>query len=88
MSTDGIAANGNQEETQLQEPPQHVAECDCSWAVSTRGENINRRSVEAVAEVHAQRCGPIELRKIDEPPREGSLAEADGEVIDIYGGDA
>lgn len=68
--------------------PEHVAVCACSWAASTRGDSVDRRSVETVAKAHTSHCGPVELRRVDEPAGECALAELDGEIISTFGGSA
>lgn len=64
---------------------EHVAICECEWAVSTRGIGVDRRSVETVAQTHADRCGPVTVRRVEEPFPDGPLADADGESINTFG---
>ncbi len=69
--------------------PEHVAVCDCEWAVSDGGGRAsNRQTVETVAKAHCERCGPVELRRVDDPAGENALAEADGETVTTFGGSA
>lgn len=68
--------------------PEYVATCQCKFALSTRGGDVDRNAVETVAEAHGDRCGPIRVKRIDEPPAEGELAGEDGETVATYGGNA
>ncbi|NHX37847.1 MULTISPECIES: hypothetical protein [Halolamina] len=70
--------------------PEYVAACQsqCEFAVSTRGGDVDRHSVETVAEAHGDHCGPIQLKRIDEPPAEGELAAEEGETVATFGGGA
>jgi hypothetical protein len=68
--------------------PEHVAVCECEWAVSTRGQGVDRQSVETVAKAHCERCGPVELRRVDDPAGKNPLAGADGETVTTFGGSA
>lgn len=71
----------------MSDGPEHVAVCDCDWAVSTRVD-VARSTVETVAEAHAKRCGPVEIRRVQEADSDIPLAEADGETVATFEGQA